>query len=252
MDTPAHVYLSPHLDDAVLSCGGRIWQQAQAGEHVLVVTIFGGAPAPDAPLSAFAQGLHARWGHPAAGERQEEDRAALALLRAESLHWPYTDCVYRETPDAGFLYDSEESLWERVHPAEESLVAELASRITVLPLQPGGTLFAPLGVRRHVDHQIVRRAAEACGRALAYYEDYPYAENPSWLQAVLATLDAEAELTSLSEEALAAKIAAIACYRSQISTFWASADEMATSVRAYAERLGQGKPAERYWKRKTR
>jgi LmbE family N-acetylglucosaminyl deacetylase len=249
MDAYAHVYLSPHLDDAVLSCGGRIWQQAQEGERVLVATVFGGTPAPDTPLSPFAQGLHARWGHlaDAAGRRQEEDQAALALLGAKPLHWTYADCIYRRTPEGHFPYASEELLWGPVHPAEEGLIAELASRIAALPLEPGGALFAPLRVRRHVDHQIVRRAAEGSGCRLAYYEDYPYAENPSWLQEALVTLDAKAELALLSEEALAAKVAAIACYRSQISTFWAGLDAMAASVRAYAERVGEGQPAERYW-----
>jgi LmbE family N-acetylglucosaminyl deacetylase len=254
MDVHTYVYLSPHLDDAVLSCGGRIWQQAQERARVLVVTIFGGAPAPDAPLSPFAQNLHARWGHPAdaAGRRQEEDRAALALLGADPLHWAYIDCIYRQTPDGRFPYDSEESLWETVHPAEGSLVVELASRIAALLLEHDGTLYTPLGVGHHIDHQIVRRAAEACGRALTYYEDYPYAEDTCAVQAALCEGQWQAERVLLSEEAFTAKTDAIARYRSQISTFWAGADEMAASVRAYAERIGEGEPADQYWERKTR
>ena len=35
-----HVYLSPHLDDAVLSCGGAIHRAGAAGEAVLVITVF--------------------------------------------------------------------------------------------------------------------------------------------------------------------------------------------------------------------
>jgi hypothetical protein len=52
----------------------------------------------------------------------------------------------------------------------------------------------------------------------------------------------------LCEEALASKVAAIACYRSQLGTFWPGQAEMATSVRTFAERTGGGVPAERYWK----
>ena len=54
-----HVYLSPHLDDAVLSCGGMIHRQAQAGERVVVVTVCAGDP-PPGPLSDFARSLHER------------------------------------------------------------------------------------------------------------------------------------------------------------------------------------------------
>lgn len=237
-NTYAYIYLSPHLDDAVLSCGGRIWQQAQAGERVLVVVIFAGAPALGTPLSPFAQALHVRWGHiaGAAARRQEEDLAALALLGAEAVHWPYTDCIYRRTSGGRFLYASEEALWEEVHPAEKSLLTELAARLAALPLGQNGTVYAPLGVGHHVDHQIVRRAVEATEYALTYYEDFPYAEDAQAVQVVLEEGQWQAESVPLSEEAWEAKIAAIACYRSQLSTFWADEAEMATTVRAFAER----------------
>lgn len=245
-----HIYLSPHLDDAVLSCGGRIWQQVQAGEDVLMVTIFAGPPASGGPFSSFAQQLHGRWGHPvdAVVRRQEEDLEALALLGAEATHWPYTDCIYRQTPDGRFLYADEEALWGDVHPAEKDLIAELVARLSTIPLTPGGTVYTPLGVGHHVDHRIVRRAAEASMHTLAYYEDYPYAEDPHAVQAALTERPDKAELVLLTEEALEAKTAAIACYRSQLSSFWADAMEMAVAVRAFAERTGNGKPAERYWR----
>jgi LmbE family N-acetylglucosaminyl deacetylase len=244
-----HIYISPHLDDAILSCGGRIWQQAQIGERVLVATIFAGTPAPNASLSPFAQELHTRWGHlaDAAIKRQDEDLAALAVLEAEAVHWAYTDCIYRQTAGGRFPYASEEALWGEVHPAEENLVAELAARLAALPLSQDGTVYAPLGVGHHVDHQIARSAAEASGCALTYYEDFPYAEDPQAVQVALAKMRGRAELVLLSEDALEAKITAVACYRSQLSTFWADAMEMAAAVRAFAERAGGGIPAERYW-----
>jgi len=251
------VYLSPHLDDAVLSCGGSIWQQAQAGERVLVVTVFAGAPPTDALLSPFARELHTRWGHldDAVAQRREEDRAALTLLGAEAVHWPYTDCIYRQTPDGRFPYASEGALWGEVHVAEMGLISELADRVTALPLSPhnADTLVhavrAPLGIGYHVDHQIVRRAVESSGRALLYYEDYPYAKDRQAVQAALQPEGGEwrAGLVALSEEALRAKIAAIACYRSQLSTFWTGLTEMSAEIRAFAKLTGSGRPAERYW-----
>ena len=244
-----HVYLSPHLDDVAFSCGGRIWQQAQAGTRVSVITIFAGIPDPNRPLSPYAHELHARWGHPAdaVSERREEDVKALAHLGAQGVHWPYPDCIYRRTPDGYFLYASEGALWEEIHPTEHALIAELASRIADLPLGPEGALYVPLGVGRHVDHRIVRRAAERSGRALVYYEDFPYSEDPETVAAAQAEGGWQMALVLLSEGALEAKIAAIACYRSQVSTFWADAEGMKKAVRASADRAGAGEPAERYW-----
>lgn len=284
MDRYTHIYISPHLDDAVLSCGGRIWQQAQAGESVAVVTVFATAPEPGASLSPFAQELHARWDQPgvaaltAARERQAEDREAMSLLGVEAVHWRYKDCIYRRTPDGPYAYASEEALWGRIHPTEDDLIRELTGRMMALPLMPGraaavaslraisprhpgraapltaispsrrgGTLYVPLAVGRHVDHRIVRRAAEGCGRDLTYYEDFPYAEDSERVKAALGCWQWRAELVPLSPEALEAKIAAIARYRSQVSTFWDDKQDLAASVRAFAERTGEGVTAERYW-----
>jgi LmbE family N-acetylglucosaminyl deacetylase len=258
VDEYAHVYLSPHLDDAVLSCGGRIWQQGQAGESVAVVTVFAGAPEPDVSLSSYAQRLHARWGDSvdAVEERRKENREALALLGASVKNWPYRDCVYRRTPEGDYAYASEEALWGRIHPAEGDLVRELTGRVSALPLTLQATLYVPLAVGGHVDHRIVRRAAEEFGTghhrwSLTYYEDFPYAAEPGSVRAAgpsLAEDGWEAELVPLSQEALEAKMAAIARYRSQMSTFWTDRAEMAASVRAFAERRGAGRSAEWYWR----
>ncbi len=52
----------------------------------------------------------------------------------------------------------------------------------------------------------------------------------------------------LDEAALRAKIEAIACYESQISTFWPDVETMAAEVRAAAEQAGGGALAEREWR----
>jgi LmbE family N-acetylglucosaminyl deacetylase len=256
IDGRAHAYLSPHLDDAVLSCGGRMWQQVQAGDEVTVVTIFAGTPDPKVPFSPFAEELHARWGEPVdvVRERQREDREALAALGVEALHWRYADCIYRRTPEGDPAYGSEASLWGRIHPAEGKLIQELAKRIRALRQASGAVLYVPLAVGRHVDHRVARQAAERCEieehpPGLIYYEDYPYAEEPGCVIAALSGAWWREELVLLSPEGVRAKTAAIARYRSQMSTFWGDRAGMEASVRAFAERTGGGAPAERYWHR---
>ena len=244
-----HVYISPHLDDVALSCGGRIWQQAQAGEGVLVVTVFAGVREADATLSPFAAELHALWelGADAPAARRKEDAAALACLEAEGVYWSYLDCIYRRVDD-GFPYASEEALFGEVHPAEEELVNELAGRLGSLPLEPGGTLYTPMAIGRHVDHQVVHRAAGRIGRPVVYYEEYPYAEDQQAVQEALGGRSWRVERVALSEEALEARVAAIARYGSQLITLgWTDAAEMAEAVRTFATGVGGGTPAERYW-----
>ena len=54
------IYLSPHFDDAVLSCGGLIWEQTQKGTQVEIWTINAGDPV-DEPGSAMIARVHAMW-----------------------------------------------------------------------------------------------------------------------------------------------------------------------------------------------
>ena len=118
---PRSIFLSPHPDDAVLSCGGTIFQLAQRNQRPIVITVFGGDRATDAPLSDFTHSLHNRWeldaNAPAA--RRDEDRAALDRLNAFLIHLPFPDAIYRVDPiTREHLYDSEEAIFGPVRDPE--------------------------------------------------------------------------------------------------------------------------------------
>jgi hypothetical protein len=56
------VCLSPHLDDAALSCGGELIMARQAGLRTLVVTVCTAVPPESQSYSALAVEFHAEWG----------------------------------------------------------------------------------------------------------------------------------------------------------------------------------------------
>ena len=159
----SHIYLSPHPDDAALSCGGLIYDQTQRGERALVVTFFVASPPPRA-YSPFAQGQHDKWNleTDAMAHRRAEDMAALGILGAEPLYLDYLDCIYRLHPSTGAaMYDSEEGIFGQVDAAEAELHLDLAGRVAEIAgvARRDLTLYAPLAVGHHVDHQLLKRAA---------------------------------------------------------------------------------------------
>lgn len=259
---PLHLFLSPHLDDAVLSCGGLIHQLVAQGCRVVVYTPMAGRPPRDLPDSPILRDLHARWGTPGnpVEERRREDIQALRSLGALGRHGPIPDCVYRLAygPDGErqALYPTEESLWQTPHPADSA-----ARLLEATPLLYAETdvLHVPLGAGGHVDHRLVRdwgrRLARVhSGLTVLYYEEYPYNTDPSAVEAALAAFAPQTltpVLYPLSEAALQAKITAIACYASQISTFWRDVPAMACAVRDDARQIGNGQPAERSWQVRT-
>jgi len=256
MNAPTRIYLSPHLDDVVLSCGGTLYTQSQQGQKVQVVTFFAGSP-PRTDLTPFTKELQERWGNakePMAIRRQE-DRAALTILGAQPCHLSFLDCVYRQHPSTGQpLYPTEESIFGEIHPSEDLFHYTLCQTFleTVSP-STESTIYAPLGAGQHVDHILIYRVALLLlqqGFQVLFYEDYPYAAESQETAQALQRWPREcwvSQLVSLQPDALEAKIAAIARYASQISTFWSDLSEMRQALYQYTLAVGGGRYAERFW-----
>ncbi len=236
------IYLSPHLDDVALSCGGQIFQRTRAGQRVLIVTITAGDP-PASAVSDYAQSLHNRWQlvTDAVAARRAEDYAANAILGADTLHWSLPDCIYRYHPATGAaLYLSDSDIFGDVHPAELPIVTALSEQMAALPAHQ--QLYVPLTIGHHVDHQLTRTAAERAfaPSALTYYEDYPYAQQPDALAGVIPADRAswQATVIALDEAAIRAKIAAIAAFQSQFSTFFKDYADLEAQIRTFTTRTG--------------
>lgn len=255
------VFLAPHYDDVALSCGGTVAALADAGARPLIVTIFGGEPAGEG-LTDFARWQHGRWGTVAGADtlalRRAEDRAAAAILGADTRRLDHFDAIYR-----GDRYRSDAALFGPLAPDELPLAGRIAAEILALPEladAAGATLYVPLALGNHVDHQLVyaagrRLAARAAGhdpgRRVLAYEDFPYAaQDPAALPERLAAVAGEVGATEPAGigATLARRIAAIGAYRSQLPVIFRFTDDWPAAVAAYARRAGAGdEPAERFW-----
>ncbi len=262
MSTQQHIYLSPHCDDAALSCGGQIAQRAAAGDTVIVATVFSGIPNPER-LSPFAAAIHARPG----GDddlmtmRRAEDAQALSVLGAINRPGDYLDCIYRQDAQrTRWLYDHEEALFGPVAPAERGLPYELAQVFASLAPKPATcVLYAPLAVGNHVDHQIVHKAAwilHLAGYTVFFYEDYPYiARDPDGLELALGRGGRTAwrsHLISFDEASMTAKVEAVRAYRSQTGILFGAEADIKPALLGHTHRTaGPAAYAERLWQAVT-
>ena len=225
------IYISAHLDDAVLSCGGLIWEQCHAGTPVEIWTVVCGFP-PAGPLSDFARVLHFLWGTGTAEDtvalRREEDRLAARILSATVVHFDVPDSIYRRSAKGEPLY---EDVFMPIHPSENDMPEEIAASLAG-KVKPDDTLVCPMTIGGHVDHVIVHHAVERLGRPLLYYPDVPYVLNhPDELVSV--TSDMKALVYPVSEDGLHTWQEGIAAYASQISTLFESPEGMREAIRAY-------------------
>jgi LmbE family N-acetylglucosaminyl deacetylase len=246
-----YVFISPHLDDTVLSCGGLIHQLTSAGERVINVTVITADQPDDVPLTWLARRNHAAWqlGDRPFAQRRIEDANAAAILGMESVHLGMLDAIYRRDADGHPLYTTN-TVRVPVHSFDRShFVPEIRQRLSEVFQRYDDrliNLLCPLSIGMHVDHVIVRSAVgELRGsHHIAYYEDYPYADWPgadssralvqgnaaSWREKVIL----------LEPEDIIARIAAAACYTSQLrGLFPSDAERLQEIVSARLPLIGR-------------
>lgn len=155
------VILSPHLDDAVLSC----WHLLCGPGDVRVINVFAGSPPPGNGAYSWDRETGATDSVARMEERRAEDREAFAIAGRTATHLDFLD--------------------EQYEPPDQS-VGEIVARLRDL-IDPETIVYAPAALGEHDDHERVRSAAlelAASGQPVRLYADHPHAVRlgwPSWV-----------------------------------------------------------------------
>lgn len=230
-----YIYFSPHLDDAIFSCGGIIAQQVGEGKFVEVWSFFTADP-PRSGLTHFAKILHKRWGK--SGNpyqvRRKEDMDACALLTINCRHFGFLDCIYRRYPVNNTpVVKKTADLFKPVREKETELVEVITHTISQY-LRPEDVIILPLGVGSHIDHLLVKNLAGDLVNEKLYFPDYPYAAKVNSISDLNLPQDAVAYHYNLSDAELKLWQESAGSYQSQVSTFWKNIVEMKAEISRYA------------------
>jgi LmbE family N-acetylglucosaminyl deacetylase len=157
MAAQSTVILSPHLDDAVLSC----WHLLCGPGDVRVINVFAGSPPPGSGASWWDRLSGATDSAARMEERRAEDLEAFAVAGRTAIHLDFLDDQYE--------------------PADQS-VEDIAARLREL-IDPDEIVYAPAALGAHPDHQRVRSAAlelAASGQPVRLYADHPHGVQLGW------------------------------------------------------------------------
>jgi LmbE family N-acetylglucosaminyl deacetylase len=170
----ATCFISPHFDDAVLSCSVLI----AAVTDGLVITMFSGGPARVDPLPKWDSDCGFSAGDDVPAMRAAEDTAALARLGATGFGLGLWDAQYRmQTPY--WIPELFARFVRAMNARRGPTAADIAVLADDLRSYKIESCVIPLGVK-HRDHRL---AAEACLKLVQLkpeirwlvYEDLPYA-----------------------------------------------------------------------------
>lgn len=222
--------ISPHFDDAVLSCGEELARRPGS----TVATVCGGQPRRRRTPPAWDRDCGFSRGDDVIAARVGEDRAALEILGARQVVLPERDVQYHPLPGRE----------RRVTRALVELVEAL---------MPGACAF-PIGIG-HPDHVLARSCCLAVARkhpriSWWAYADLPYGASPRFRRAGQSAQESIAHagfvlepLPSRRDEAARSlKHRAMACYPSQIRGLTSSRTNFIpsqqTAVEAYFKVTG--------------
>ena len=142
--------VSPHLDDAVLSC----WMLLASAKDLRVISCFAGIPQSN-PEYMIA--------------RRDEDRAVFTTLGIPYIHLDHLDMPYRLASPAVTSHD---------------LSVDLSSHLV-----DSDCVWLPMSIGRHPDHRLALhaglRTAKKLGLGTVLYADLPYSARQGWPARVL-------------------------------------------------------------------
>lgn len=219
-----YIFLSPHFDDAVGSAGGTIYSLAKNRKSIKIITVMGGVPANKTDADYVLS-------------RQAENEQACSILAVPHQHAPFLDAIYRTNNLGVEIYQERDSIFKQDKILEKELVQDVIKYIKTNS-SPDDILITPSALGNHIDHLIVKNAAQQSGRIVVYYEDFFYdtiAKNINYRDLFP---------VYLTKEQLAIKLQAIMAYKSQIRPLFKSSDGLLCYFKEF--HTDKGVPVERF------
>ncbi|GAB6897826.1 PIG-L deacetylase family protein [Kineosporia succinea] len=184
------VVLSPHPDDAALSCGSLL-ARISSRLPVTVMSLFTACHPDRASRAARAElrRANARRAPELYHRRRARDLAALRSIGVTGVHFGLPDALYRRRVSraprlAGALLPELDCVYPtfrlhasrgRISPHDRPLLEQLERRV-LLATTPADLILAPFGLGGHVDHMLTHELGKALSRSrkVGWYADQPY------------------------------------------------------------------------------
>lgn len=250
------LFVSPHLDDVALSCGGMMAAIDRHGGRAVQMSVFTADEPRAELLSPLALELHSRWGLSRVGTaRRQEDLHAAAILGSTPVHLGFHEGIYRSDgePPGQPRCRSYQDLFSPPTARDRLLADKIGSELRKhIQAQHPTFIYCPAGIGQQIDHVIVRMAveqavAEIGAGGLLLYEEMPYSTKSRGAPALRALQKTAIPVTwELTEEDWERKLASIRTYRSQLPTLWRDRD-WRSALEEHARAVTNSKLGERTW-----
>ena len=229
--------VSPHLDDAVLSCGDFI---SKISNKVIVdvLTVFSN----EYNNNDFSKGIinyHSKCFLPYKSmyHRKSEDLKALKILNCNPIYMDLDECLYRKN-NGRFIYPNDKKIYKLSKKDKQYNEKVLKEKFN---FKIYDYIFFPLAIGKHVDHQIINEFGYNLEYTNIYfYEDVPYiCYNKGKYPINFKKKYNLHKSININEENFQKKILAILEYKSQHHILWPDYLKMLSDLNKHSMKKNQ-------------
>lgn len=182
-----HIFISPHPDDAILSCGSFICELKAKCKAVHIITVYSSAGSKGTELTSIISKYVSEDCNCSRDEvtyglcqqlskvRKKEDiNACSKYLKCELKDLDFPDAMYRKDQN-GFFYKKEGDLYSTI--CERDKFDILLSMFFQEEKMNKSIFYFPMGIGGHVDHRILKEIGLKMlnmNYNIAFYGELPY------------------------------------------------------------------------------
>src|SRR3989344_2696879 len=186
------VFLSPHMDDAILSCGALITNLNKKTE-IKIINVF--TTVSEKLETKFARKFVAACGYKDSQklfkDRKREEKKLFNKLGLKSTYLDFIDAAWRKKPESTsvkiasiinpefiHIYSKEVAVFSGiVSRIDKDTMIRVERKLLKLVGKIKAVIFCPIGRGRHVDHIIIREICRKNFKNVVYWSDFPYSIN---------------------------------------------------------------------------
>lgn len=167
-----YIFISPHLDDAILSAAALIYDLKDKGKVKIITVFTETSKKNNATIRDFTKSCHHLNSRELFLDRRTEDKKICQYLKINYLHLGFIDALWRDS------YNSIEEVFtnkinntKKEQDLEKSIISKLKK---IIKNNKNTVIFAPLSIGNHIDHRIINKICRDNYMNVIYWEDYPY------------------------------------------------------------------------------
>jgi len=178
------LFFSPHIDDAIFSCGGLILKLLKQKRRIAIINIFTKANDHKSKTDSIKQELkknNFKSAKKLYSSRKKSEREIARKINVDVFFLDFEDGLFRKNID-GFLYPSYKNLFSgKINKNEKDIIEKIKNKISPFTnnCKKETAIYAPIGIGKHIDHIITKKVIKQINKNLNIFlwEDIPYSNN---------------------------------------------------------------------------